>query len=158
MSGLMSGPSNRPHRCTPVGPDRIHGVARSPGRRTTPPQPSCCSGSSDFDETMIPLPSPKINNSPQYGRTPHSSSTPHAALDLLYRSTRTPLSTACSLTAQEQGPLCIAASQHLPRATRLFAFKALEHVSQLQLKDSLSLHCVTNRGLPFLIDRYSDFV
>jgi hypothetical protein len=77
----MSGPSNRPLRCTPVGPDRIHGVARSPGRRTSPPQPSCCSESSDFDETMIPSPSPKINNSPhntvalhihQAHRTPRS--------------------------------------------------------------------------------------
>ena len=33
-----------------------------------------------------------------------------------------------------------------------FKLHALAHISQLQLKASLSLHCVTNRGLPFLFE------
>ena len=153
----MSGPSNRPLRCTPVGPDRIHGVARSPGRRTSPPQPSCCSESSDFDETMIPSPSPKINNSPhntvalhihQAHRTPRSTyftAPPAPPFLQLVRS---------QLKCQEQGSPHfvhpnIYRTLHACSPSNLDAFA---HVSQLQLKASLSLHCVTNRGLPFLFE------
>jgi hypothetical protein len=115
---------------------------------------------------MIPSPSPKINNSlhntvalhnHQAHRTPRSAYYRSGTKDKLfyYRSTRTPaLSTACSLTAQEQGSPHfvhpnIYRTLHACSPSNLDAFA---HVSQLQLKASLSLHCVTNRGLPFLFE------